>query len=254
MECQASLRGKFAELRRQLDRHSGNSGQLPAQLVQSQGRKPDVQSGHSGTPHWQVTAMCTQEKIRLESALSGVQPCIRAHLEWLQTELKALKRALHDCLQDHATWQAQATLLRSGPGVGPIVAAVLTAELPELGRFNGREIAALAGVVSLNWYRGKRCIWGGRASMRTILYMATVIATRYNPVICDFYTPFVQPGQVPEGGACRGYAQATPHPEHGESGLRSLGAPTRAHSRQGLIFDTVAEQLLENAHVFAHNY
>ena len=150
----------------------------------------------------QVAAMCAQEKTRLDSAPPDTQPRIRTHLEWLQAELKALNRELHDRLQDHAAWRAQVELLRSVPGVGPVVAAVLMAELPELGRLNGREVAALAGVAPLNCdsgqYRGQRRIWGGRASVRTILYMATVTATRHNPAIRDFYTRLCRRGKPPK--------------------------------------------------------
>ncbi|MXZ25011.1 MAG: IS110 family transposase [Caldilineaceae bacterium SB0665_bin_21] len=98
----------------------------------------------------QIAVMCAQEKTRLDSAPLAMQPRMRAHLEWLQAELKALNQELHDRLQDHAAWQAQVELLCSVPGVGPVVAAVLIAELPELGCLNGREMAALLGVAPLN--------------------------------------------------------------------------------------------------------
>ena len=147
----------------------------------------------------QIAAMGAQEKTRLARAPSDLQPRIRTHLEWLQAELKALNRELHDRMQAHAAWQAQTALLRSVPGVGPVVAAVLVAELPELGRLNGREIAALVGVAPLNrdsgQYRGPRRVWGGRASVRTMLYMATVTATRHNPAIRDFYTRLCRRGK-----------------------------------------------------------
>ena len=146
-----------------------------------------------------IAAMGAQEKTRLARAPADLQPRIRAHLEWLQAELKALNRELHDRMQAHAAWQAQTELLRSVPGVGPVVAAVLVAELPELGRLNGREIAALVGVAPLNrdrgQYRGPRRVWGGRASVRTMLYMATVTATRHNPAIRDFYTRLCRRGK-----------------------------------------------------------
>ena len=106
--------------------------------------------------------------------------CIRVHLDWLQTELKALHREFHIRLQDHTAW------------VGLVMAAVLIAELPELNCLNGRELAALDGVVPLNndrdRYRGSRRVWGVRALVRTILYMATVTASRYNPAIRAFHT------------------------------------------------------------------
>ena len=84
-------------------------------------------------------------------------------------------------------WQAQAQLLRSMPPRGPVVAAVLIAELPGLGHLNGHEIAALAGVSPLN-RRGQSTVFGGgRVSVHTILYMVTVTAIRHNPAIREFY-------------------------------------------------------------------
>ena len=97
----------------------------------------------------QVAAMSAQERTRLERVPSDLQPRIRVHLEWLQAELKSLNRELHDRMQDHPAWQARVELLRSVPSVGPVVAAVLIAELPELGCLNGREIAVLASVAPL---------------------------------------------------------------------------------------------------------
>ena len=109
--------------------------------------------------------------------------------------MKALNRELHDRLQDHAAWQARAELLRSVPGVGP----VLIAELPELGHLNGREIAALTGMAPLNrdssHYRGQHRVWGGRASVRTILYMVMVTTTRHNPATRDFHTRLCRRGK-----------------------------------------------------------
>ena len=207
----------------------------PRNWCRSQGRKPDVQLGHAGTAHRQVTAMCPQERTRLTSAPSDLQPCIQIHLEWLQTELKVLNQASHDCLQDHATWQART-------------------ELPERSHLSRREITTLAGVVPLNWYRGKHRIWGGRVSVRTILYIATVIATRHNPVICDFYIRLCRWSKPQKVALVTAIVQAAPHLERSEPGLRFPGTPTRAYSWQGLTFDTVAEQLLENAHVSARNY
>ena len=96
-------------------------------------------------------------------------------------------------LQSHPHWSSQTELLRSVPGVGPVVAAVLVAELPELGCLSSRQLAALVGVAPLNrdsgQLRGQRRIWGGRASVRRILYMATVTAIR------DFYTRLCDKGK-----------------------------------------------------------
>ncbi len=139
----------------------------------------------------QVVAMCAQEKTRLDTTAAAMRPHIQAHLEWLQTELARLNRELQDRLQSHTRWSAQTALLCSVPGVGPVVAAVLVAELPELGQLSHRQLAALVGVAPLNrdsgQLRGQRRIWGGRASVRRILYMATMTAICHNPPIRAFY-------------------------------------------------------------------
>ena len=106
--------------------------------------------------------------------------------------MERLNRNLQDRLQSHPRWSGQTELLRSVPGIGPVVAAVLVAELPELGQLGSRQLAALVGVAPLNrdsgQLRGQRRVWGGRASVRKILYMATVTAISHNPPIRAFYT------------------------------------------------------------------
>jgi len=88
-------------------------------------------------------------------------------------------------------WRERVDLLRSAPGVGPVLSATLLADLPELGSLGNKQIAALVGLAPLNQdsgkKQGKRVVWGGRASVRGALYMATLVATRRNPVIREFY-------------------------------------------------------------------
>ena len=88
-------------------------------------------------------------------------------------------------------WRVKGDILKSVPGIGPVVSFTLLSELPELGRINRKEIAALAGVAPLNrdsgTLVGRRTVWGGRARVRAALYMAALVASRYNPVIRDFY-------------------------------------------------------------------
>ena len=95
------------------------------------------------------------------------------------------------CIAAHPTWRVQEALLRSVPGVGPTTARTLLAELPELGRLDRRAIAALVGVAPFNCdigqHRGQRHIWGGRASVRSTIYMAALSAARHNPVLRVFY-------------------------------------------------------------------
>lgn len=98
---------------------------------------------------------------------------------------------LRDAIRQSPVWRESEDLRRTAPGVGPGLATTLLADLPELGRLNRRPIAALVGVAPLNWdsgqQRGTRHIWGGRAPVRTALYMAPLAALRCNPVIRGFF-------------------------------------------------------------------
>jgi len=139
----------------------------------------------------QVVEMLTAEKNRLNSARQVVQQRIQDHIAWLEQELANLDDELKCSVQRSPIWREKGILLRSVPGVGPVLSATLLAELPELGTLNRRQIAALVGVAPLNrdsgTLRGKRTIWGGRGRVRAALYMATLVATRHNPVIRAFY-------------------------------------------------------------------
>lgn len=119
------------------------------------------------------------------------QANIDAHLAWLSQRLAEFDAEIVAALQADPALGARATWLQSIPGIGPTASATLLAELPELGRLSRREIAALVGVAPFNrdsgTWRGQRRIAGGRAAVRAVLYMATVAATRANPVIRAFY-------------------------------------------------------------------
>jgi transposase len=99
-------------------------------------------------------------------------------------------------------WRERDELLRSAPGVGKVLSSTLLAHLPELGVLNRKQIAALVGVAPFNRdsgeQRGQRCVWGGRAQVRRVLYMAAVAAIRANPVIKDFYARLRQRGLHPK--------------------------------------------------------
>jgi transposase len=121
----------------------------------------------------------------------GLQRRIDTHIAWLERALRDLETDLHETIRATPAWRATENLLTSVPGVGPITALTLIAELPELGRLDRRQIAALVGLAPFNrdsgTFRGRRRIRGGRASIRRVLYMATLTATRFNPVIANFY-------------------------------------------------------------------
>jgi transposase len=147
----------------------------------------------------QVVAMITAERQRCETAVPAVQVRIRAHLRWLEAELADLDGQLQDAVQASPAWREREDLLRSVPGIGPTTAFTLLAELPELGKLGRKAIAALVGVAPLacdsGTLRGRRLVWGGRARVRSVLYMATLVATRHNPVIRAFYSKLCAAGK-----------------------------------------------------------
>ena len=139
----------------------------------------------------QLVEMLTAERNRVPLARGVVRRDLEDHIQWLQRRLRDTDRDLRTLIQQSPLWRAHDNLLRSVPGVGPITAAVLIADLPELGRLSRRQLAALVGVAPLNrdsgTHRGVRAIWGGRAPVRGVLYMATLVATRFNPTLRAFY-------------------------------------------------------------------
>lgn len=139
----------------------------------------------------QVLDMLLSEKNRLGTAPPRFQERIQTHVTWLTTELARVESELDEMIRRSPLWCEHEDLLRSVPGVGPILSRTLLAELPELGTLNRKQIAALVGVAPFNrdsgTLRGHRRIWGGRAAVRTTLYMATLVAKTWNPLIKSFY-------------------------------------------------------------------
>lgn len=150
----------------------------------------------------QVVGMLTQEKNRLaQPGLSlSLRTEIAKHIAFLEESLSGIDRTLRNQIKDSPLYREKATLLESVPGIGPATCSTLLALLPELGRLNRRQIAALAGVAPLDrdsgTLRGKRTIWGGRAAVRTALYMATLVAVRYNAVLHAFYESLLARGKA----------------------------------------------------------
>jgi transposase len=139
----------------------------------------------------QLLEMLHAEEQRLAMAPRPVRPQIQQHIEWLRAQVRDTNDQLQTQIRSSSVWREQEDLLRSVPGVGPVLATTLLADLPELGRLNRKQIAALVGVAPLNrdsgQYRGRRRTWGGRAPVRATLYMAAVASLRCNPVIRAFY-------------------------------------------------------------------
>ena len=148
----------------------------------------------------QMIAMLVSEKNRLNAATSvTVRLRIEAHIEWLERELDDLDRDLQQTIRNSPVWREKDNLLRTGPGVGQQLSLTLLAYLPELGRLDRKQIAALVGVAPFNCdsgtLRGRRTVWGGRARVRATLYMGALVASRFNPVIRDFYQRLLAAGK-----------------------------------------------------------
>ena len=148
----------------------------------------------------QVVEMITAELNRLAQSRSAVRAKIKTHINFLRHELSDLNRELDELLRRSPVWREQDELLRSVPGVGRVVAATLLCELPELGRLNGKQLAALVGVAPVNrdsgQFHGRRHVAGGRSSVRATLYMAALVATRFNPTIRAFYQRLCAAGKL----------------------------------------------------------
>jgi len=140
----------------------------------------------------QLLEMRVAEQNRLaQAATAAVRRDVQRHIDWLTRQGEGLEQQLRAAVAASPLWRAADELLQSVPGIGPTVSLTLVAELPELGRLNRQQIAALAGLAPRNRdsgrQRGRRTIGGGRATVRSALYMASLSAARANPVLCAFY-------------------------------------------------------------------
>jgi transposase len=148
----------------------------------------DALTGRRG----QLIGILTDEKNRRASAATdSVRDQIKEHIDWLEKRIAELDQQLKALLQSSACWQAKDQILQSVPGIGPVVSFSMIADLPELGTLNRQQISKLVGVAPLNrdsgQQRGTRHIYGGRARLRSVLYMAALTAARHNAVIKEFY-------------------------------------------------------------------
>ena len=147
----------------------------------------------------QLIEMLVMEKNRLHQASLEVQQHIQQHIDWLTDEINKLDRKLDDFIKKTPIWQEKVKLLQSVKGIGPVISRHIVAYLPELGTLDRKKIAALVGVAPFNHdsgkFKGKRMIRGGRSKVRCLLYMAAVVASRFNDVIRAFYRKLVQAGK-----------------------------------------------------------
>ncbi len=176
--------------------HFGQVADVEAQPVSSQDA---LELEALVTRRRQVVRMRTAEQVRRQQALPVVQVRIDRVLALLDQELKEIDTDLSKRLRESPVWRETEELLRSVPGVGPTLTFTLVAEMPELGTLTRRQIAALVGVAPLardsGQMRATRTCWGGRANVRAALYMPTLTAVRYNPVLRAFHDRLVEAGK-----------------------------------------------------------
>ena len=147
----------------------------------------------------QLIEMRTAEKQRMGRASKRLRKSIQRHIDWLSQSLAEVEGDLGDAVRGSPLWREKDDLPHSVPGVGDVLAMTLVADLPELGSLTRQQIASLVGVAPFNRdsgrCRGKRSIWGGRAPVRAALYMAALVASRYNPAIRAFYQRLLAAGK-----------------------------------------------------------
>jgi transposase len=148
----------------------------------------------------QVVKMIGQEENRLEKTfIPALRQDLQDHLTWLRRRLKELDRELDDQIRQSPLWRDRDRLHQSVIGIGPVVSRAIITQLPEIGILPGKKVVALVGVAPYNRdsgrFRGKRMIRGGRSYLRRLLYMAAVVAARFNPVIRTFYQRLLAAGK-----------------------------------------------------------
>lgn len=147
----------------------------------------------------QLVDMVTIEKNRLVTVRPSMRADVKEHIAWLQARLAKLDDEIDHFIEDLPMWKDKDALLQSAPGVGRVTSSTLLAMLPELGQLDRQAIAALVGVAPVNKdsgrKRGQRRIYGGRATVRSVLYMAALSAKKHNPIIKHFYERLIQHGK-----------------------------------------------------------
>ena len=147
----------------------------------------------------QLEEMLKAEQNRLRTIAPSLCGSVERMITVLKEEKKRVDEQIRELMNEQKAWQAPSEILRSAPGVGPVTTATLLAELPELGKMDRKKIAALVGVAPMNYDSGKkrgyRKTKGGRTEVRSVLYMSTLVATRYNPLIRAQYQHLLKRGK-----------------------------------------------------------
>src|SRR5215204_1450586 len=148
----------------------------------------------------QLEEMLKAEKNRLRTVSPSLRGSVERSIAFLKDEKKRLEEQIEQFLKEQKDWHEQTQILSSAPGVGKVTSATLLADLPELGKMDRKKIAALVGVAPMNYDSGKkrgyRKTKGGRTDVRSVLYMSTLVATRYNPVIQSQYQQLLKRGKL----------------------------------------------------------
>jgi transposase len=177
--------------------HFGEAIQPPITVLASD---QDRALQEAVTRRRQLVEMLSAEKNRRGSLRAKMGQTVERHIEWLEGEIGKLDEEIAQLSQTQADWQARITLLKSVPGVGSVIATTLVAALPELGSVSDKRISALVGVAPFNRdsgkFRGSRTIFGGRAPVRSVLYMGTLTAVRHNPRLKAFYQHLLSQGKA----------------------------------------------------------
>jgi transposase len=147
----------------------------------------------------QVEEMLQAEQNRLRTVSPSLRDSLERIIAILKEEKKRLEEQIRELMNEQKAWQEQLEILKSAPGVGMVTSATLLAELPELGKMDRKKVAALVGVAPMNYdsgrKRGYRKTKGGRTEVRSVLYMSTLVATRYNPLIRSQYQHLLKRGK-----------------------------------------------------------
>jgi transposase len=148
----------------------------------------------------QLVDILTAERNRMAMLRGKAQANVERHIEWLNEQIQELDGEIEAQIQANQAWRQTQKLVLSVPGVGKVMAATLLSALPELGQLGHKQIAALVGVAPFNCdsgqMKGKRRVFGGRANVRQVLFMATMVAVRYNPVLKAFYERLLERGKL----------------------------------------------------------
>lgn len=147
----------------------------------------------------QLVEMLASEKNHLESSDASLHRGIQDHMHHLEDQIEQIGQMLSDLVKDYAAWQDKANIISSVPGIGPVSVRTILGDLPQLGELSNKKISALVGVAPFNrdsgMMRGKRSIRGGKHTVRKVIYMATLTATRFNPTIKVFYERLLAAGK-----------------------------------------------------------